>query len=66
MVFRKDVAGIGGKKLINVFCGERPDVMCCARADGGTRKTSLYLDHTSFLNHADELETQIAGERPRG
>jgi hypothetical protein len=42
MVFRKDVAdrGVtyyktGGKKLINVFCGERPKVMCCARADDG-------------------------------
>jgi hypothetical protein len=72
MVFRKDVAGrgvtyynIGGKKLINVFCGERPDVMCCASADDEARKTSLYLDHTSFLNQADELETQIVGERSR-
>jgi hypothetical protein len=47
MVFREDVGGrgvtdynIGAKKLINVFCGERPNVMCCASADNGGRKTT--------------------------
>jgi hypothetical protein len=46
MVFSKDLAGrgvtyynAGGKKLINVFCAERLDVMCCASADDGGRKT---------------------------
>jgi hypothetical protein len=48
MVFREGVAGrgvtdynIGGKKLINVFCGERPNVMCCASTDDGRRKASF-------------------------
>jgi hypothetical protein len=38
--FCKDMAGrgvtdynIGGKKLINVFCGECPNMKCCASAD---------------------------------
>jgi hypothetical protein len=38
---------IGGKKLINVFCGECPSMMCCASVDDGGSKTehvrSLYF-----------------------
>jgi hypothetical protein len=44
--FRKDVAGRGvtdynngSKKLINVFCGERPNVMCCTSTSDDGRKT---------------------------
>jgi len=50
MVFREDVSGrgvtyynIGGKKLINLFCGERPDVMCCASTDDGRRKVLIII-----------------------
>jgi hypothetical protein len=50
VVFRKDVAGrgvtyynIGGKKLINVFCGERLNMMCCATADDGGKKTMFFI-----------------------
>jgi hypothetical protein len=33
---------IAGEKLINVFCGERPNVMCCASTgDGGRRVTEM-------------------------
>jgi hypothetical protein len=42
--FRIDVAGrgvtdynTGVKKLINVFCGERPNVMCCTSIDSSNK-----------------------------
>jgi hypothetical protein len=36
---------IGGKKLMNVFCGERPNVICYANADdrGMNLRSFLYL-----------------------
>jgi hypothetical protein len=57
MVFLEDVAGrgvtyynIGGKKLINVFRGKRPDVMCCASADDGRRNIFVPKPHILFLS----------------
>jgi hypothetical protein len=32
---------IGGKKLINVLCGECPNVMCCDSTGDGGRETNL-------------------------
>jgi hypothetical protein len=49
MVFREDVTGrgvthyIGGKKLINLFRVERPDVMCYANPDDGRLTYCIYF-----------------------
>jgi hypothetical protein len=63
MVFRKDVASrgvtyynIGGKKLMNVFCSERPNVMCCANADDGGTST-FSLSRTTIANNTFTFAT---------
>jgi hypothetical protein len=57
VVFRGDVAGrgvtyyTGGKKQINVLCGERPDVMCRASAEEGLKHVRfIYLYKYTILS----------------
>jgi hypothetical protein len=56
--FCKDVAGsgvtdynIGGKKLINMFCGECQNVMCCASIIDGGRKIIVTSCHIELYYH---------------
>jgi hypothetical protein len=46
---------IGGKKLL-VFCGERPNVICCASADDAGRKIYFICEISSF--HGSEYDVQ--------